>query len=242
MKYQQVEIAFFIDRPNRFIAHCMKKDGEIIIAHVKNTGRGKEVLIPGAEVAIVFAPGPKRKTAYDLIAVKKKGDWFNIDSQLPNRLAIDGILDGTILLPGLTGPFTVYKREVTYLHSKFDIYLETVVGQKAFVEVKGMTLENKAIGAFPDAPTLRGLKHIGELTYAAQDGYAAYVLFIAQFEHLHLATIHEEMQPALADMVRHAQQSGVQILAYNCQVSADEVTIKQAIPFDVDIPFEDPIQ
>lgn len=147
-----MEIAFFIDRPNRFIAHCMKKDGEIIIAHVKNTGRGKEVLIPGAEVAIVFAPGPKRKTAYDLIAVKKKGDWFNIDSQLPNRLAIDGILDGTILLPGLTGPFTVYKREVTYLHSKFDIYLETVVGQKAFVEVKGMTLENKAIGAFPDAP------------------------------------------------------------------------------------------
>ena len=189
-----MEIAFFIDRPNRFIAHCMKKDGEIIIAHVKNTGRGKEVLIPGAEVAIVFAPGPKRKTAYDLIAVKKKGDWFNIDSQLPNRLAIDGILDGTILLPGLTGPFTVYKREVTYLHSKFDIYLETVVGQKAFVEVKGMTLENK------------------------------------------------EMQPALADMVRHAQQSGVQILAYNCQVSADEVTVKQAIPFDVDIPFEDPIQ
>ena len=177
-----MEIAFFIDRPNRFIAHCMKKDGEIIIAHVKNTGRGKEVLIPGAEVAIVFAPGPKRKTAYDLIAVKKKG------------------------------------------------------------EVKGMTLENKAIGAFPDAPTLRGLKHIGELTYAAQDGYAAYVLFIAQFEHLHLATIHEEMQPALADMVRHAQQSGVQILAYNCQVSADEVTVKQAIPFDVDIPFEDPIQ
>ena len=123
MKYQQVETAFFIDRPNRFIAHCMKKDGEMIIAHVKNTGRGKEVLIPGAEVAIVFAPGPKRKTDYDLIAVKKKGDWFNIDSQLPNQLATDGILDGTILLPGLTGPFTACKREVTYLHSKFDIYL-----------------------------------------------------------------------------------------------------------------------
>lgn len=112
-----------------------EKDGEIIIAHVKNTGRGKEVLIPGAEVAIVFAPGPKRKTAYDLIAVKE-GDWFNIDSQLPNRLAIDGILDGTILLPGLTGPFTVYKREVTYLHSKFDIYLETVVGQKHLLKSK----------------------------------------------------------------------------------------------------------
>ena len=114
--------------------------------------------------------------------------------------------------------------------------METAAGQKAFVEVKGMTLENKAIGAFPDAPTLRGLKHVGELAYAAQDGYAAYVLFIAQFEHLHFATIHEEMQPALADMVRHAQQSGVQILAYNCQVTADEVSVKQAIPF------EDPIQ
>ena len=109
----------------------------------------------------------------------------------------------------MIGPFTACKREVTYLHFKFDIYLETAAGQKAF---------------------------------AAQDGYAAYVLFIAQFEHLHFATIHEEMQPALADMVRHAQQSGVQILAYNCQVTADEVTVKQAIPFDVAIPFEDPIQ
>lgn len=241
MKYQQVETAFFIDRPNRFIANCVKKDGEAIIAHVKNTGRGKEVLISGAEVAVAFAPGPKRKTNYDLIAVKKKQQWFNIDSQLPNKLAIDAILDGTIQLPGAMGEFTLYKREVKYRHSKFDIYLETSSGQKIFVEVKGMTLENESVGAFPDAPTLRGLKHIEELTQAQLEGYHSYVLFIAQFEHLHIATIHEVMQPELANMTRYAQLNGVQVLAYNCQVTSDEVRVKQAIPFDVDYPFKDPI-
>lgn len=240
MDYQDVEIAYFIERPNRFIAFCLNKKGEVVKTHVKNTGRGKELLLPGAEVALVHIPGTKRKTVYDLIAVKKEQQWFNIDSQLPNRLAIDGILDGTIHLPNLNGDIEFYKREVTFGKSKFDIYLETSCGQKAFVEVKGMTLENKAIGAFPDAPTIRGLKHVNELIRAHQEGYETYILFIAQFEHLHQATIHEQMQPELATAFRFAQQAGVQVIVYNCQVTEKQVVLKQAIPFDLNTVFEDP--
>lgn len=240
MKYQQVEIAFFIERPNRFIAHCLNQQGEVIVAHVKNTGRGKEVLLPGAKVAVAYTPSLKRKTDYDLIAVKKGDNWFNIDSQLPNRLALEGILSGTIQLPSLIGKIVKFKREVRYRQSIFDIYLETDSGQKVFVEVKGMTLENKGIGAFPDAPTLRGLKHVKELVEARQEGYETYVLFIAQFEHLHLATINEAMQPELANIIRYGQLNDVNVLAYNCQVTADCVNLKQAIPFDVEASFEDP--
>ena len=240
MKYPQVETAFFIERPNRFIAYCLNQRGEVITTHVKNTGRGKEVFVPGAKVAVNYAPSPKRKTDYDLVAVQKKDEWFNIDSQLPNRLAMEGILDGTIQLPNLSGKIIKYKREVNYRHSKFDIYLETSANQRVFVEVKGMTLENKEIGAFPDAPTLRGLKHVEELVESHLEGYETYVLFIAQFEHLRVATIHEEMQPELAQRIRYAQLNGVTVLAYNCQVTADQVKIKQEIPFDIDQPFEDP--
>ncbi|OTP09553.1 sugar fermentation stimulation protein [Enterococcus sp. 10A9_DIV0425] len=240
MNYPQVEIAFFIDRPNRFIAHCLNQKGEVITTHVKNTGRGKEVFIPGAEVAVAYVPGTKRKTLYDLIAVKKKDQWINIDSQLPNKLAMEGILDGTIQLPTLRGEIVTYKREVTYRQSKFDIYIETSSNQKIFVEVKGMTLENNGVGAFPDAPTIRGLKHVKELVEAHQEGYETYLLFIAQFEHLQVATIHEEMHPDLAYGIHFAQQQGVEVLVYNCQVTKDQVNVKQSIPFDLTIPFEDP--
>ena len=240
MYYQDVEIAYFIERPNRFIAFCLNQKGEVLKTHVKNTGRGKELLLPGAEVALVHIPGTRRKTAYDLIAVKKGQHWFNIDSQLPNQLAIDGILAGTIQLPHLDGEIVTYKREVTFGKSKFDIYLETSCGQKAFVEVKGMTLENKAVGAFPDAPTIRGLKHVNELIHAYQEGYKSYIVFIAQFEHLHRATIHEQMQPELAAAFRAAQQAGVNVVVYNCQVTENQVRVKQAIPFDLETVFEDP--
>jgi sugar fermentation stimulation protein A len=241
MMYPEVKSAVFLERPNRFIAHCcLKETGEVIIAHVKNTGRGKEVLIPGAEVAVAYAPGPKRKTDYDLIAVKKQGNWFNIDSQIPNRLAYEGILAGEIQLPGIE-KIKYLKREVVYGNSKFDLYLETETGQKAFVEVKGMTLENGEVGAFPDAPTLRGLKHVKELIAAKKAGYEAYVLFIVQFETLHTATIHEEMQPTLAEAIKEAQACGVHVLAYNCYVQANQITVKQRIPFILDYPFEDPI-
>ncbi|EOL48947.1 sugar fermentation stimulation protein [Enterococcus phoeniculicola] len=241
MKYTNVCLAKFIERPNRFIAHCQLIDtGEEVIAHVKNTGRGKEVFFPGVEVALVYCPSKTRKTDYDLVAIKKKEAWFNIDSQIPNALAADGLLSGQIQLPGISGEIIHLKREKTFKHSKFDIYIETNQSEKIFVEVKGMTLENYQIGAFPDAPSLRGLKHVEELTLAQREGYQCYVLFIIQFEEVKLATIHTDMQPALYTAIQKGKQDGLQVLAYNCHVTPEEILIKNQIEFQLEYPFEDP--
>lgn len=242
MKYQNCVLAHFVERDNRFVARARLLNGKEVVVHVKNTGRGKEVLLPDAAISLNYCPSPKRKTDYDLIAVKKGEQWINLDSQLPNRLAYDGLLSGAILLPGLKGELTLLKSEVKYETSRFDLYYETNQGEKGFVEVKGLTLENQGIGAFPDAPTLRGQKHVQELTDSQNAGFKSYVLFIVQFEALRLATIHSQMQPTLRDAVAKAQQSGVQVLAYNCQVSPECVTVKEKIPFDLDYPFVDPNQ
>lgn len=130
MEYPNSHLAIFIIRENRFIARCRLMSGEEVIVHVKNTGRGKEVLVAGALVTLQYWNSPKRKTNYDLIAVKKGDQWINIDSQVPNRLAYESLLDGTILLPQITGNLTLLKREVTYHRSKFDFYFETDVGEK----------------------------------------------------------------------------------------------------------------
>ena len=239
--YPNVQIAHFIDRPNRFIATCrLKETGEMVTVHVKNTGRCKELLYPEVEVALSYQPSPKRKTAYDLIAVKKGSAWFNIDSQIPNTLAAQAIQKGTIILPGLKGEILSVKREKRFARSQFDILVETDSGTQAFVEVKGMTLENHAIGAFPDAPTLRGLKHVTELISAMKEGYQSYVLFIVQFEKVELATIHTVMQPALAQMILSGQEQGLSVIAYNCSVTPDTIAIKHQIPFDVTKTFKEP--
>lgn len=240
--YPQVQVGRFIDRPNRFIAHALVA-GKEVTAHVKNTGRGKEVLLPLVEVALSYQPSPKRKTDYDLIAVKKGADpgfWINIDSQVPNALAADGIRSGQILLPKLKGNITLVKREVVFEDSKFDIYIETDQGEQAFVEVKGMTLENNGLGAFPDAPTLRGLKHVEGLRRAIQAGYQGYVLFIIQFEPVTSATIHQQMQPALAAAILSGQREGLTVLAYNCVVTPGTIAVKGSIPFELDQEFIDP--
>lgn len=240
MKYQNCVLARFVNRDNRFIARAKLLDGKEVVAHVKNTGRGKEVLLPDAWVSLNYCPSPKRKTDYDLIAVKKGQQWINLDSQLPNHLAYEGLKAGKIILPGVRGNLTLLKPEVKYGSSRFDLYYETDQGEKGFVEVKGLTLENQGIGAFPDAPTLRGQKHVHELTDSQKDGFKSYILFIVQFEDLRLATIHTQMQPTLRDAVGKAQESGVQVLAYNCHVSPESVTIKEKVPFDLDYPFVDP--
>lgn len=241
MNYESIVLAKFIQRMNRFIAHCRLANGEIVVVHVKNTGRGREILLPEVEVALNYQPSPKRKTAYDLVAVKKGSFWINIDSQLPNKLVLEGLKTGIINLPDLSGELKIIKPEVTYQHSKFDFYVETLT-EKAFVEVKGLTLENHGIGAFPDAPTLRGLKHVDELQLAMLDGYKAYVLFVVQFESIKLATIHQEMQPALQASLHQGLAAGLHVLAYNCQVTPATVTIEKQIPFDLDYTFEDPNQ
>lgn len=241
MRYKRVELARFIQRPNRFIAECqLDNTGEVVTVHVKNTGRGKEVFLPNASVALTYQASPTRKTDYDLVAVKKGHQWINIDSQIPNDLASEAIQTGKILLPGLLGQITSVKREQRYGQSKFDILVTTDLGERAFVEVKGMTLENQGIGAFPDAPTIRGLKHVTELIQATKEGYHCYVLFIVQFEEVTKATIHAEMQPALAETIALALETGVQVLAYNCAVTPETITVKQQVPFDLGLVFEDP--
>ncbi|WP_270790213.1 DNA/RNA nuclease SfsA [Enterococcus diestrammenae] len=240
MKYENTLTARFIIRENRFIARCRLADGKEVVVHVKNTGRGKELLLPEALVVLQYCPSPTRKTSYDLLAVQKGQQWINIDSQLPNKLALEGLLNQRIDLPGVSGDLTLIKPEVTFEHSKFDLYFETASNQRGFIEVKGMTLENQEIGAFPDAPTLRGQKHVRELTDSRQAGYLSYVLFVIQFQQVQLATIHTAMQPALREAVARAQANGVEVLAYNCQVSPEEVVIDQKIPFELDYPFVDP--
>lgn len=239
--YPNISLAHFIQRPNRFIAECqLQETGELVTVHVKNTGRCKELLHPNAEVVLSYQPSPKRKTEYDLIAVKKGAAWFNIDSQVPNALASQAIVDGTIILPGLKGKIVSLKREKRFAQSKFDILVETDTGNQAFIEVKGMTLENHALGAFPDAPTLRGLKHVGELIDAMKAGYQSYVLFVVQFEKVIAATIHTNMQPALAEMILSGQEQGLSVIAYNCCVTPDTIAIEHQVPFDVTKTFEDP--
>lgn len=241
MQYENIRMAHFIVRDNRFICHCkLIETDEVVVVHVKNTGRGKEVLLAGALVALNYQPSPKRKTDYDLVAVKKDAMWINIDSQLPNALAYEGILTGKINLPHFPGKLASLKREVTYGNSKFDLFAKSDMGAKAFIEVKGMTLENKGIGAFPDAPTLRGLKHVKELQVAHDAGYLTYVLFIVQFEKITKATIHAEMQPQLAENFALAMADGVEVLAYNCKVEPNQVILKKQVPFDLAYPFIDP--
>lgn len=242
MNYKNSILARFIARDNRFVARAQLLDGQEVVVHVKNTGRGKEILLPGAWVSLEYCPNSKRKTAYDLVAVKKQDQWINIDSQLPNLLAYEGLLHKEIILPKQEGELSFVKREVSFEHSRFDLYYETTKGQKGFVEVKGLTLENQGIGAFPDAPTLRGEKHVLELIDSQKEGFTSYILFIVQFEHIHLATIHHQMQPSLTKAIASAQQAGVEVLAYNCRVSAGEVTLKNRVPFDLAYPFVDPNQ
>jgi len=234
---------------------------EEVITHVKNTGRGKEVFLPGAVVALSYQPSPKRKTDYDLIAVKKGSFWINIDSQVPNTLVNEALKNGQIVLPGLVGTIQTVKREQRFAHSKFDFLVETDADEQAFVEVKGMTLENKGIGAFPDAPTLRGLKHVTELMAATKAGYRCYILFVVQFEEIKQATIHQEMQPAFAENVGartifqqnvrqpflitsikiiQAIDQGVQVLAYNCHVTPATIELKSQVTFDLLQAFDDP--
>ncbi|MDN6639442.1 MAG: DNA/RNA nuclease SfsA [Tetragenococcus sp.] len=243
MEYKHVQLAYFLQRKNRFVASCrLEKTGEIVDVHVKNTGRGKEVLVSEALVALNFLPNTKRKTAYDLIAVKKQDHWYNIDSSAPNEVIFKSLLEQSIVLPGLKGKITLLKREVAYGQSRIDFYFETDQAETGFVEVKGMTLENKRIGAFPDAPTKRGLKHVRELIQAQKSGAHSYVVFVAQFENIDVATIHEAMQPELKSTARTAMGNGVRFLCYACQVSARQLEIIKEVPFDLDASFSDPLK
>lgn len=238
MQYEDVKLATFIDRPNRFIAHCQLAD-EIVTVHVKNTGRSKELLVPGTQVALNYQPKKTRKTDYDLIAVKKLNQhWVNIDSQLPNQLVKEAQLAGTLSLPELP-PLSHFKPETVYHDSRIDFWGETTTGQDLWIEVKGVTLENQGIVAFPDAPTVRAVKHVHELTRAVQAGAIAYLLFVVQLDYAHLMTIYRQRAPKLAAAIQTAVQAGVRVVAMDCHVTPDTVTLRQVVPFDLNADFHE---
>lgn len=175
MKYEHMEPARFVSRSNRFVAY-VEQNGQQEICHVKNTGRCKELLIPGAELYVQRFDNPARKTALDLVSVKKGKQWVNMDSQAPNKVVAEWLKAGGL---GMTDIFV--KPECKYGNSRFDFYLE-YEGRKAFMEVKGVTLEEDGVARFPDAPTERGVKHMEELMRCVEDGYDAYVCFVIQMK------------------------------------------------------------
>ncbi len=231
MKYKNIIEAKFIDRPNRFIAN-VDIDGKRHTVHVKNTGRCKELLAEGATVYLCASDDPKRKTKYDLVAVVKKKNGndsllINMDSQAPNAIAAEWIPRS-----GLFSENAVIKREVFYKSSRFDIYVEDGE-RRAFIEVKGVTLEQDGIAMFPDAPTERGIKHLRELSEAHSEGYESFVLFIIQMKGIRLFRPNDQTHKAFGDTLRAARAAGVRVLAVDCLVTPDSVTADKLINTDI---------
>ncbi|MDO5399463.1 MAG: DNA/RNA nuclease SfsA [Eubacteriales bacterium] len=217
MQYSKVVPGVFLARPNRFIAR-VALDGEIQTVHVKNTGRCRELLVPGAAVYCAQADNPARKTRFDLIAVEKAGRLINMDAQAPNRAA------GEWLAGGGLGPVEDLRAECTHGDSRFD-FAFTLAGKPCFLEVKGVTLEENGICAFPDAPTERGTKHLRGLARAARAGYGAYVLFVIQMADLQYLHPNDITDPAFGQALREAAAAGVHILAMDCRVTPGTMTI-----------------
>ena len=222
MRYEKMEPAVFLERPNRFVAY-VERAGRREICHVKNTGRCRELLVPGAELYVQRSDNPARKTALDLIAVKKGSQWVNMDSQAPNKAAAEWLRQG-----GLGCREITILPEYKYGDSRFDFFLEAD-GRKAFMEVKGVTLEEDGIARFPDAPTERGVKHIRELIRCLDAGYEAYVFFVIQMKGVRAFEPNDRTHPAFGEALREAAKKGVQILAYDCVVRPDEMSIDQRI-------------
>ena len=230
MKYKNIVEGKFISRPNRFMAN-VEIEGEEHVVHVKNTGRCRELLQPGATVYLEKSDNPARKTLYDLVSVKKGERIVNMDSQLPNALVEEWLREGKA--SELFGDIAFIKREKTYGKSRFDLYVEDG-DRKIFIEVKGVTLENDNVVSFPDAPTERGIKHLNELVDALDDGYETYVFFVIQMEGVDYFTPAWDKHKAFGDALVNAHNRGVKVLAYDCKVSEDEVRIKENVRVELE--------
>lgn len=216
MEYKGILPGKFISRPNRFIAY-VELDGKEEICHVKNTGRCRELLVPGADVYVQKSDNPSRKTKYDLISVYKGDMLVNIDSQAPNKIFKEWAEES-----GYFKNMILIKPECKYKNSRFDFYIETT-DKKIFVEVKGVTLESDGVVSFPDAPTERGVKHINELISALEDGYETYVFFIIQMSDCMYFAPNEKTHKEFADVLSKAKRAGVRVHALNCEVTSETV-------------------
>ncbi|MFR5854238.1 MAG: DNA/RNA nuclease SfsA [Lachnospiraceae bacterium] len=218
MIYENILPAVFVDRPNRFIAH-VELNGRLEVCHVKNTGRCRELLIPGCRVYVQHQPSPTRKTAYDLIAVEKGERLLNMDANAPNRVFNEYVRAGRFLRG-----WSVIRPETTHGDSRFDFYLESP-GHRLFAEVKGVTLEDDGVMRFPDAPTERGVKHLEGLARCVQEGYEAWAVFVIQTENVRWMEPNRRTHPAFADALRQAAQAGVHLLALDCHTEPDRLEI-----------------
>ncbi len=218
MIYENILPAVFVDRPNRFIAH-VELNGRLEVCHVKNTGRCRELLIPGCRVYVQHQPSPTRKTAYDLIAVEKGERLLNMDANAPNRVFNEYVRAGRFLRG-----WSVIRPETTHGDSRFDFYLESP-GHRLFAEVKGVTLEDDGVMRFPDAPTERGVKHLEGLARCVQEGYEAWAVFVIQTENVRWMEPNRRTHPAFADAMRQAAQAGVHLLALDCHTEPDRLEI-----------------
>ena len=226
MKYNKIVKAEFIERPNRFVAK-VRLEGEEIYCHVKNTGRCRELLQPGAEVYLEDSENPNRKYRYSLVTVKKGKRLVNMDSQAPNKAVGEWLKNG-----GLFKNISLLKAEKTYGSSRFDFYCE-YEDKKAFIEVKGVTLENDNVVSFPDAPTERGARHVGELIECMKEGYEAYIVFVIQMKGVLHFTPNEGHDPAFASALRKAEENGVNIIAVDCRVTPEEMVIEDFVKVQV---------
>lgn len=227
MHYSNCTAGTFLSRPNRFVAQ-VALDGRTETCHVKNTGRCRELLIPGCRVYLTRSDNPARKTKYDLIAVEKETVHgpllINMDAQAPNHVFEAWAKEGRFR-PGLT----LLRPETVYGASRFDFYWETDT-DRGFVEVKGVTLEEDGVARFPDAPTLRGVKHLEELIAARQAGYQAALCFIVQFSGAKYVTPNDTTHPQFGQALRRAAQAGVEVFALGCAVTPDTLTAEEFVP------------
>lgn len=232
MKYTNIVEGKFLKRPNRFIAHVIVHGKEEIV-HVKNTGRCKELLVPGARVILEdCSHNPNRKTKYSLIAVWKNHILINMNSQIPNKVVYDALYYNKI---EEFENLTLLKREVTFENSRYDIYFEDN-NKKGFVEVKGVTLEDCGISMFPDAPTERGTKHVLEMRKAVQQGYIGVIFFLIQMEGPKVFKLNWKMDSKFSNAVKSAWENGVKVLAYDSIVNQNGIEIGKPIEIDFSTP------
>lgn len=231
MRYENIVPGRFLARPNRFIAHVELAGGPAV-CHVKNTGRCKELLLPGGLVYLqdFGEEHAGRRTRYDLIAAEKARPGgppllVNMDAQAPNRVFAEWARAGGFR-PGLT----LLRPETAWGSSRFDFFYEAEGGVRGFVEVKGVTLENGGVARFPDAPTQRGVKHLEELIRAAGAGYCAHVCFVVQMAGMEQFRPNDDTHPAFGDALRRAAAAGVDVLAMGCTVTQDALEISYPVP------------
>ena len=223
VRYGKTVRGTFVSRPNRFIAKVLVEGKEETV-HVKNTGRCREILVPGTQVVLEDSRNPSRKTRYDLIAAYKGGNLINIDSQSPNKAFGEFITES-----GIFGGTPAVHPEYSHGDSRFDFYIESE-GRRIFVEVKGVTREFDGVCMFPDAPTERGLKHLRGLERCVEEGYEAYLALVVQMKGMHVFVPDYETHPEFGREMERAEEMGVGILVYDCVVTEDSMYVDSPVP------------